>query len=675
MHFHHNPAPDEWGLFPDKAVRSRRKRPTPPKLTLVLLFLFAISLIALLVAALAIRIPFMMRSRDTGITHIQDEQAVLHFSVYAQQPVRGGGVVAANGQIWLASSVDVQSNMTELLIPLASEPNTSISTIKAYPFYWTDQTIFVGAVIDLMPVHRADGPHDGVAITQTPLDNGQVLVQLMYEFNGLDTNHVYATGFMLALGAGEQYAVGEPEIVSASAKHSLSVHKKLENGDYVCTPYAFSLTGAGSQFGQQQRFTVRWSTPLATPMQNSSASTQPQTEKPLTSGLPDGNQSATPLPTVLPAATSAVPSAGRATLQPNNIVKPASPLFSLYDVSTRFYYPQLTDKQKALFAELYDGLADFNTTVTPKGNYSPTDLQPVLDVLRFDCPELIFLNRQDTTYRTGPDRLVDATFTFVMQPREFEGELSRMMDEIKAISAFPGFGNDTYGKELVIYRELIRRNTYQMNQPFGSECNSVWLRGYGECDGFTRGLNLALRYYGIPCGEVVGKTYDSGVISPVAHMWSYVNLDDVWYQCDITWDNGLSKTVGDQALANQCLPYFNINDAMMMSARTRSTESLTNWHWPACDSLKDNYYNREGLRIPPSADIQEILNDRLTQAYLNKSNGVVLPFSNSADISTALVRLPKAIGQWRYQGTQLAQYQYFYQFDCNFLCISALQYH
>ena len=48
--------------------------------------------------------------------------------------------------------------------------------------------------------------------------------------------------------------------------------------------------------------------------------------------------------------------------------------------------------------------------------------------------------------------------------------------------------------------------------------------------GYARALNLALRYYGIPCCGIYGVTYDNGVFSPNGYLWSAVQLDGEWYE-------------------------------------------------------------------------------------------------------------------------------------------------
>jgi hypothetical protein len=493
-------------------------------------------------------------------------------------------------------------------------------------------------------------------------------------FSNLDTSQVYAAGFMLASGSGARYAVGEPSLVAAQATFTLTADITLGNGSYTCEAHAFSLTGNASAESQPHHFSVQWlAPPPASPTSGVASPAQSTGILPATATKPS-NLPLNQLPVATPAATDAGFAAASTAQQPTDAIMPTSSLFMLYAPDTRFYYHGLTQTQKALFAELYDGIADFETEVTLQENYREMDLQPVVDVLRFDCPELFFLNRQEVAYRTRAEFLVDVAFTYTMEQTEYEAEQALLLKEIKALGLLPNIGECMYDTELAIYQALIGRCEYQVDKPFASEGNAVWLRGYGECDGFTRGLHLALRYYGIPCGEVVGKTYDNGVISPVAHMWSYVGIDGIWYQCDATWDNGFAQSIGDHALAEPCLPFFNIDDNMMMSARTRSTESLTGWPLPACNSLADNYYNREGLRIAAGADLQTVLHESLTQAYSDQRNGLVLPFSNGADISTALVRLSEIIGQWRYQGAWVMQYQVLYQIECNLLCVSDLQF-
>lgn len=72
------------------------------------------------------------------------------------------------------------------------------------------------------------------------------------------------------------------------------------------------------------------------------------------------------------------------------------------------------------------------------------------------------------------------------------------------------------------------------------------LQGYGICGGYTDAMQLFLEKLGV-------KSYR---VSSEKHIWNAVNLNDNWYNLDLTWDD---PVVSDGSDALEYNFFFNIN--------------------------------------------------------------------------------------------------------------------
>lgn len=214
--------------------------------------------------------------------------------------------------------------------------------------------------------------------------------------------------------------------------------------------------------------------------------------------------------------------------------KPEHPLFSLYPQKTRSLYRQLSKNEKVYYSVLYEAIASGNTYAQCK-YYSNVDTQRIFDVLCSDCPELFYY---DLISHIGMN-VYGGNIHFTITYHEglldgLEQRRTQVIEKIDSLSKNPEFGRDAYEKELSIYRALLLSCSYPVEMlPYAASAYGAWVAGYGICQGYTEGLNLALRYYGIECYTVNGSSLMDGS----AHTWSVVKIGGDWYYCDPTWDD------------------------------------------------------------------------------------------------------------------------------------------
>ena len=371
--------------------------------------------------------------------------------------------------------------------------------------------------------------------------------------------------------------------------------------------------------------------PTATPTPRVTATPRPTaTPTPRVTATPRPTATPTPRPTATPA-----------------LAEPRSQMFRDYPVSTRYFYHMLTDNEKRLFAEFYDGLAECRNKIEFVGDYTLDEYKRVLFVIWYDCPEFFHLSGEDgyhSTYYYYDDKLDMIEVEYSLSKSEFERRYTQIMGIIRGLRNRSDFGSSDFSKQFTVYRYLIENNEYNLAKPQCGMADSAWLLGYAKCSGYTRALNLGLRYYGLQCCEIRGFTEGSDD----GHMWTGVKLDGLWYLCDVTWDDPVVSPDSDYdpfQFPVAMLPYLNLPESAMMVGRTLNSDII--FPLPQCTSWKHNYYEMMGARVPAGTNAKTAIHNALTKAYQNGNDYFVLAFANEREYRAAYSGLVDNLKSWR----------------------------
>jgi len=177
---------------------------------------------------------------------------------------------------------------------------------------------------------------------------------------------------------------------------------------------------------------------------------------------------------------------------------PQSAMFRLYPVHVRYYYHQLTNNQKAVFAQMYDAICSFNDQVDLDPAYpcDAEEMNHVIDVIWNDCPEP-FQRAAKYSCGTWIDRVVSVLFTYDMDAAQYEKDYRALVSALRGIARLPGFHGDEYDQQLAIYRHIIDLSDYRMNELYSTKAAGPLVYGYGQCEGYAEALCIALRFYGL----------------------------------------------------------------------------------------------------------------------------------------------------------------------------------
>lgn len=250
-----------------------------------------------------------------------------------------------------------------------------------------------------------------------------------------------------------------------------------------------------------------------------------------------------------------------------------------------FYYSQLNDAKKNLYAQLYmivERHAENETLIT-------LDVDAVDETflcLVNDHPEFYYVSGYSMNeYSIGNKRdSLEFTPAYTKTAQEIEGYNNKIYDYASECLALCPKGDD-YETIKYIYEYIIRHTEYNLSAPENQNILSVFINGSSVCNGYAKATQYLLDRLNIPCILVSG-TASTGE----SHAWNMVLSNGKWYFLDTTW--GDASYTGNAALE---IPDVNYDYLCANKSIMRRTHHLKNkYDLPPCEWLDDYYYVREG---------------------------------------------------------------------------------
>lgn len=285
-----------------------------------------------------------------------------------------------------------------------------------------------------------------------------------------------------------------------------------------------------------------------------------------------------------------------------------------------YCYEHLNENQQKLYSEIYGILKKFknNILVSTKDT---EELNKVFNCVMLDHPEIFYVTGYTLTKYTKGDRIENITFSgkYIYTKEEADKFLSvveRVADE--CIAGCPG--DDEYAKVKYIYEWLISRCDYVLDAENNQNILSVFVTDKTVCQGYAKAAQYLLNRMGVFCilceGEAMGSE---------AHVWNIVCIDGEYYYLDVTWGDA-TYTFNEQESEDFPQPEINYEYMCVPYTEIAGTHAITETvTLPVCNSMRDNYYVREGLYFD---DIDESkLRYAFNRAYRDGKNSVSIKCS------------------------------------------------
>lgn len=324
----------------------------------------------------------------------------------------------------------------------------------------------------------------------------------------------------------------------------------------------------------------------------------------ITTRIPCPNPGAFTVCTYDPSTTSPAPAPTA------DAISSALDLIEWYSIDYRYYYHQLTDREKALYDALYDGIVHFKKSISI--SCTDSELEKVLDVLDFDAPELFQSSGGGRHWTMGtvicqfdPDYRMDQD-TYIQICSYIHG----IINDLKTM-ILPGA--DDYTKEYIINTYVVDHCTYlAAGDDSTALADACLYYRQSQCSGYARALSLLLRSFGIQCLNVHSSD----------HEWNIACINGNWYHVDSTWNDGEKEY---REGGNRYFCWLNVPDRLASLDPDHHIEYHPSFTVPVCSSLQDNYAVREGLVINEGIDNPaRYITEELVKAHRAGKNSVII---------------------------------------------------
>ena len=296
----------------------------------------------------------------------------------------------------------------------------------------------------------------------------------------------------------------------------------------------------------------------------------------------------------------------------------------IYEFDTKYFINKLDEDLLDVFIIMYDAVQNFEITARFDKEVPSDDLDTLMFLLNYDCPELIQLNGDYSPIYTdeSEQNVSGVHFTYNMKEEiyeEYSDELHLFFENLKA-----DINEKTeIEKEKYVYDMIFENCIYDDSEAYSGTVYGTLINHIARCEGICKSFMWCMRELGIECMCVSGVPKWETDAVYAGHSWNIIKINDEYYQLDLTIDN-LKYFVSDEKYQNY--GFFNVNDKF-----NDETHQIYDFYKklgvPECNSEKANYHKMNGLFIYADDDVEEQFKYILENNFFDgKINNVSIKF-------------------------------------------------
>ena len=268
---------------------------------------------------------------------------------------------------------------------------------------------------------------------------------------------------------------------------------------------------------------------------------------------------------------------------------------------------------------------------------SAETIKKVLYAIQNDDPDIFWIASTFSYQYTKKDTILKL-YSIFSKDEKINAEKKLKAKVLEIVSKIPQNATE-YEKEMILHNYIVNNCEYDK---FSSSykiftCYGCLVENKAVCEGYSKAMQLLMNVVGINSITVVGSSKDE------PHMWNIVKINDKCYHLDVTWDG-----VGGLGQYN----YFNVNDEIIKKDhkinptfdRKNNVDSkiCKNFPLPKCSELKDNYYEKNAVKI---SDLSEDSENKIIEKLLNiataEKNYLYIKTVGNFNFNTAVNQLIK----------------------------------
>lgn len=196
------------------------------------------------------------------------------------------------------------------------------------------------------------------------------------------------------------------------------------------------------------------------------------------------------------------------------------------------------------------------------------------------------------------------TLSYLASKTEAQSMKARLDEVVNSVTAATKNLSSQFEAELYIHDFICNNTAYNINGKYIYSAYGALVDKNAVCEGYSKAFALLCSKAGINSFLVRGVSKEQN------HMWNTVNIDNAWYNIDVTWD--------DQNInGNPTYSYFNLTDAELNIDHTSAAhinpksgaadeKELFNLTKNICTAAEMNYFIHEKLILNSESEIGEL---------------------------------------------------------------------
>lgn len=309
----------------------------------------------------------------------------------------------------------------------------------------------------------------------------------------------------------------------------------------------------------------------------------------------------------------------------------------------RFYLSNLNEKLKEDAQAVYIGFSNCDTTIQLPNEASWEDANLLLEVMKYDCPELFHVSfDQCKALSKGENRVVALNVEYSMTKDEYENALNQCNEKIdRMVSLTKKYNED--GKEEYVYEQLTDTVNYNTEMKQSGTAYGALINKEAKCDGISLAVKWIFEKMNMPtiviCGSETGKPY--------GHAWNCVKINGDYYDLDLT--NDLRNNDRSEKLYSA----YNVKRSWLSDNYPILPSIVQNFDLPEASSMKKNYYVRHGAFIKSGEYLRTLdLIDEVIEDNIGR-----IQFETDSDYQWFMKNYKTIFEEWFYQNDFEGSYQ------------------
>ncbi|MDD6489686.1 MAG: transglutaminase domain-containing protein [Clostridia bacterium] len=265
-----------------------------------------------------------------------------------------------------------------------------------------------------------------------------------------------------------------------------------------------------------------------------------------------------------------------------------------YNFKDKYFVNKLDERMLKNFTYAYSAVSNFQRSVTFEKTITSDELDTIMFLLNYDCPELIQISGDYfPVYSNFEEGTVSGVgFSYIMDKKQYKKASSKLDNLFEKIKKNTN-GKTELEKEKYVYDYIFNNCIYNETDTMSGSAYGALINHKGRCEAICKSFMWCMRELGIECMSVSGDQNWNTESLYASHSWNIVKINGEYYHLDITVDK-VQLENGEKYPANY--GFFNVNDSFVSKGR-KINNIFTSLGVPQCTAVKDNYHILNGLYI------------------------------------------------------------------------------